>query len=227
MIGGSGLTDIYLVNNLHQIVDPETLVPINMSTASGWQGAKRAIRIGKEYSRHEYLTQTDITIDDDGRLNVSWTQTKFDSAWNAFIKKVVSREAGAASAATEEVVDETGYKGGGAAAASTQDVLIVSYGAKDADGKIPVIYAVGNISKSSGGLSFQANTFAKPTLSFVSKACVNSEVGGLDLNASGKSFLDVYNSSTNSGGIIAAADATVVKLAKNLYYDMAFCERKV
>lgn len=213
MIGGGGQCDIFLIKSDHS-----GLVKVDGTTAIT-SVADRAIRIGKGYARNEFLMQSDFTIDDDGKLNVTLNHTKFDSAWNTFLKLVVSRTAGTASAATEEVIDETGYKGGGAAAASTQDVLLVSYGAKDADGKIPVIFAVGNILKSSGGLSFQANTFGKPTFSFQSKAC--QKAGGLVITAA----LDIYNGTTNAGGVLAAA--ATATLDYNNLYDMAFLTPQV
>ena len=111
MIGGGGQCDIFLIKSDHS-----GLVKVDGTTAIT-SVADRAIRIGKGYARNEFLMQSDFTIDDDGKLNVTLNHTKFDSAWNTFLKLVVSRTAGTASAATEEVIDETGYKGGGAAAA--------------------------------------------------------------------------------------------------------------
>jgi hypothetical protein len=217
MIGGGAMVDFFYLNADHT----------KIVTAAGGDTqitsvADRALRIGKDYAKNNIVIQTDFTInEDDGILNASWQHTKFDAAWNTFHKSVVSRTVGGPSSDLEELKDELGVKIGGSAGGSTQDVLMISYGNKDSDGKIPVIVACGTISKSSGGLSFQADTFGKPSLAFVSKGCLKA--GGLSVVPA----LDVWHTSTNAGGVIADTPTPVATLPAGSTYEWFFLTPKV
>lgn len=213
-IGGGGQVDIFYINAEHTKITTTAGGSTEITDVNN-----RAIRIGRDYAKNNILIQSDFSIDEDGKLSITWNQTKFDAVWDTFIKSVVGRKQGGASTETEELVDERGIKVGGAAAASSQDVLIVSYGALNDDTKIPVIFAVGNISKTSNGFSFQANTFVKPSLSFTSKGCLNDS----DLTIT--SALDIYDATTNAGGLLGTVSPDV-KLEKDELYGVAFLNPK-
>lgn len=216
-IGGSGFADFFYMKADHTKV----YKTLGQSPTEASDVTDRVIRIGRDKSNSNLLGQTDITINEDGRnLSITWTHTKFDSAFNTFIENVVSRKASGPTSELEEFIDETGVKMGGAEGASSQDVLVIAYGPKDSDGKIVVYAAIGNIVASSGGVSFQPNTFVKPSLSFNSKGCLNAS--GLDISA----LIDVYDSSTNPGGIIASSPAVTASIPKDNLYSVFFLDPK-
>lgn len=215
-IGGGGFADFFYVNADHSKI---------VTTAGGstevTNVADRAMRIGRNKAKENLLGGTEITINEDGRnLSVSWTHTAFNSAWNTFIKNTVSRYATGPTSELEEFVDEEGVKMGGAEGASSQDILMLAYGPKDTDGKKVVYAAIGNIVASSGGVSFQPNTFIKPTLSFNSKGCLKT--GGLDIS----DVLDVYDAVDNPGGVIDGTTPPTASLEANILYDVFFLTPK-
>lgn len=192
-IGGGGQVDFFYIKSDHT-----GLVKTAGGTDAVTTVADRAIRIGRDTAKSNVLTQTAFTVGDDKKLSVSWTHNKFDAEWNTFLKSVVSRTEGGASSNTEELVDEWGIKVGGTASTSAQEVLMVSYGSADSDGKVPVIIAVGSFASSSGGFTFEADKFVKPSLSFTSRGCQN----GAGLNVA--TALDIWVTATNPNGRLAS-----------------------
>ena len=217
MIGGGGFVDFFYVKQDHSAI---------VKTAGGDVAitgvGDRAIRIGRDKVKGNLLVSTEISIDESGVLSATFKHTKFDATWNTFVKNCVSRTQGVASTDVEEITDETGVKiGGKQGGTNAQQVLMVSYGAKDSDNKIPVTVAIGTISQSTNSFTFEANTYVKPSLKFTSTGCLAAS--GLDVG----NALDVYDSSTNPNGVISGTPTPSATLEKNTLYDIFFLAPKV
>lgn len=217
MIGGGGFVDFFFVKQDHSAIVKTAGGTVPITGVSD-----RAIRIGRDKGKGNLLASTEITIGEDGVLSASFKHTKFDAAWNTFIKACVSRTQGATSSTeVEEVTDETGVKiGGKQGGTNAQQVLMVSYGARDSDNRIPVTVAIGTISPSSNSFTFEANTYVKPSLKFTSTGCLAGS--GLDVATA----LDVYHATNNPGGVIADTPAPSATLGKDMFYDIFFLTPK-
>lgn len=217
MIGGGGFVDFFYVTQDHTKIVKTAGGSVEITGVGD-----RAIRVGRDKAKGNLLISSEFSIGDDGALTVSFKHTKFDKAWDDFVKSCVSRMQGAASSTeVEEITDETGVKiGGKQGGTNTQQVLMVSYGAKDSDGKIPVTVAIGTISLETNSFSYEANNYVKPSLKFVSTGCLKD--GGLNaVNA-----LDVFNTTSNPSGVIADTPAPSATLGKDMMYDIFFLTPK-
>lgn len=171
MIGGGGLAYFFRVKT-DATTGALSLVKIDGST-SATAIADAILKVGADYDKGNILIQTDLSTTDDGKLTAKFTQNKNDATFDTFMKTVNPRTAGATTASTEEITDETGQKIGGASAASSVNVLMMSYSAPDTDGKVHVYCAIGTVSKTMS-ISYQANTYVKPSIEFTSKAVSHS-----------------------------------------------------
>ena len=171
MIGGGGLAYFFVVKT------DGTTGALSLANADGATAATvladAILKVGGDYDKGNILIQTDLSTTDDGKLTAKFTQNKNYKVFDTFMKTVNPRTAGATTASTEELSDETGQKVGGAAAASSVNVLMMSYSAPDTDGTVHIYSAIGTVSKTMS-ISYQANTYVKPSLEFTSKAVSHS-----------------------------------------------------
>ncbi len=176
MAGGSGVSYLFRVKSDH------TQIQKADGSAAATALTDAALKIGGAVSRKDILVQTDYTYNEDGTLNIKWSQTKNDAALDALLEIACPRKVGASSTGLQELIDESGDKiGGDTGTASDVDYLVLSYGAKDADDKLPITISIGNILKTAGTYSMTYNNWNQPTLEFKSKACVTTTVGGLEI----------------------------------------------
>lgn len=169
MTGGAGVTYVYRVKADH------TGIVQSDGTTAATTLAHAMLKVGRGYAKKNILVQTDYTYNDDNTLNIKWTQTGNEADLQALLDVACPRKLGAASTGVQELIDENGYKiGGDSGSSSDANFLIISYGAKDADGKIPVVMSIGTFLKTSGSYSMSNNNWNQPTLEFKSVSCLNA-----------------------------------------------------
>jgi hypothetical protein len=173
--GGLGRMDIFRVKQDHSAVQQKD------GTTPAAADTDAILRLG--FDTDDFLIQTDFTPNDDGSIGFKLNQTKFDKAYDDFMKIACPRKASAASTSRNEITDERGRKKGGSSGTGTEEQFLVkSYSAEGSDGNIIVTNSIGYFKKTSGGYSYKNADTVAPGLEFVSVAAKQAVTIKKELN---------------------------------------------
>ncbi|MFP4528511.1 MAG: hypothetical protein ACLFQX_08180, partial [Candidatus Kapaibacterium sp.] len=165
-IGGGGKSYFFRLSADHSSIYADLSGEVAATTPED-----AALILGGD-SGEDIITETGHNFNDDGSVEIGYQQTQFDEELWTFLKVAAPRTVTASEDGVNEEVSETGDKklGGDSASGSAQPFLVITYGKKSTDGKVPVFASVMTFKKSSGGFTYTANQYVKPPLTAVSMA---------------------------------------------------------
>lgn len=145
------------------------------------------------------VEQSQLAYDENGIPTFTFTQSRDDEEFAQFLDIAAPKKAAGGGGATRnEKVAEDGRRIGGSASSSGAQWLLLDYGSLADDGKIKVTAAVGTISRTSGGRTYQASELVMPSLEFVGTAAKQDIVipatafDGALVTAAAKTLAETY-----------------------------------
>lgn len=163
--GGGKNALIYYINGLHtKILSPTDLSEVTTPTTT-----HAALILG---GSNAPLLTTDVAYDANSKPTITIEQVGVGAEIDAFFKKTCPRKAGSTSTVVNETgFDQSGVPWGSTVSASTQNVLVIVYGNKDAGGKVETTAFIGTVDPTSGSYKFEQSKAVRKNIKIIATNC--------------------------------------------------------
>ena len=155
--GGQNQCDLYLVT-----VDTgayKVLAGISGTTEAATRATDVALTLDE-------LVDTKPAFQDDGTVKISFDNYKDDQDLLDFLD-AVNPVSSSSAVSKPDVLFENGVKKTSAVSSTASLVLAICYGAKNADGDVKVLAALGNIARTSGSYNQKADGWSQPSFEYI------------------------------------------------------------